>query len=307
MTGGALERAVEVGETASVDTAPVPGRPDDRKLDSYLAGLERNGVRVSLVIPALNEEANLSVLLPRLPARCQVVVVDGGSKDRSLDVIRRLRPDATIVLQPGRGKGDALLCGFRAASGEVIVTFDGDGSAHPAELPAFIGALIQGADFAKGSRLLANGGSADLTRLRKLGNRALTLCFNVIYGTRFTDLCYGYNAFWRHCLPHMPQMARGFEIETKIHAWIAQSRLKVVEIPSFEHARMFGTSHLRPVRDGARVMWVMVRARSLRRTAEGMAVNGWTPGDGNPAGSAYASLFEPQSQVQGMGCPPSAT
>ena len=99
--------------------------------------------------------------------------------------------------QTRRGKGNALACGFDAATGDVIAMVDADGSADPGEIPAFVRGALCGADFAKGTRFAAGGGSSDITRLRKLGNRGLTPLFNLCYGARYSDLCYGYNVFWR--------------------------------------------------------------------------------------------------------------
>ncbi len=78
---------------------------------------------------------------------------------------------------------------------------DTDGSTDPAEIPRFVAALCRGADFAKGSRFRAGGGSTDITLLRRIGNDGLNTFVNLLFGTRFTDLCYGYNAFWREIIP----------------------------------------------------------------------------------------------------------
>ena len=234
---------------------------EGEELEDYFSALAAGGIRVSLVIPTLNEEENLLHLLPLLPRSCELVVVDGHSSDGTLEVVRATRPDAVIVMQSGRGKGDALLRGFEASSGEVIVTFDADGSADPSELPVFVQALLDGADFAKGSRMLPGGGSSDLTFVRRLGNRMLGICFNVLYRTRYTDLCYGLNGFWRDCLGYMPSDADGFEIETQLHAWMATAPVTVVEVASFERQRVFGSSRLRPVRDGLRIVSAMFKSR----------------------------------------------
>src|SRR5436190_17228145 len=78
--------------------------------------------KISVVIPALNEEENLPYVLPRIPKWVhEVVLVDGHSKDRTVEVARQLRPDIRIINQKGRGKGEALRCGFAAATGEVVV------------------------------------------------------------------------------------------------------------------------------------------------------------------------------------------
>ena len=128
-------------------------------------------------------------------------MVDGDSVDGTVAVARRLRPDVRIVQQNRRGKGNALACGFEAATGDVIAMIDADGSADPGEIPKFVQALVSGADFAKGTRFAAGGGSTDITRLRKRGNRMLAAMVNLSYGTRYSDLCYGYNVFWRKHVP----------------------------------------------------------------------------------------------------------
>ncbi len=160
--------------------------------------------RVSVVIPTLNEAQNLPHVFARLPRQLhEVIVVDGFSTDATVEVALALRPDTRIVLQEARGKGDALRCGFEAATGDVLVMLDADGSADPAEIPAFVEALMAGADFAKGTRFRDGGGSSDITRLRRFGNRGLNGVVNLLFGTSYSDLCYGYNAFWRHCLEAM--------------------------------------------------------------------------------------------------------
>jgi glycosyltransferase involved in cell wall biosynthesis len=220
--------------------------------------------RVSVVIPALNEARNLPTVLAELPAGIfEVIVVDGHSTDGTLEVAKRVRPDCLTLRQSGRGKGDALVCGFAAASGDILVTLDADGSADPAEIPMFVGALLAGAHFAKGSRRAVGGGSADLTTIRRLGNRALGVVVNVLYGTRYTDLCYGYNAFWRSCLPHLAVDCHGFEVETLMNVRVAKAGLRVAEVPSFERARFHGVSNLRAVRDGWRVLRTILRERWL--------------------------------------------
>ena len=141
-------------------------------------------------------------ILKSLPADAGIIVVDGHSIDDSESVVARVRPDARFLQQTRRGKGNALAVGFAAASGDIIVMFDADGSADPLEIDQFVRALTDGADFAKGSRVLDGGGSADITWSRDLGNRVLTSLTNVTFRTRYTDLCYGYNAFWADILPH---------------------------------------------------------------------------------------------------------
>ena len=235
--------------------------------------------RVSVIVPALNEAPNLAAVLPTLPPVHEVVVIDGGSKDDTVETLARVMPEARLIQQTRRGKGNALVCGFAAATGDVIVMFDADGSADPAEIPAFVEALRHGADVAKGSRYRAGGGSTDLTGLRSLGNRALTLLANVLFGTRYTDLCYGYNAFWRDVVPrlHLPspepagaemEWGDGFEIETLLNTRFAIARLKVTEVGSYERDRIHGASNLHALRDGIRVLQTMLTEFRWRRRGQ---------------------------------------
>jgi glycosyltransferase involved in cell wall biosynthesis len=193
------------------------------------------------------------------------VLVDGGSSDGTIEVARRLLPRIRVVEQPGRGKGDALRAGFERALGEIVVTLDADGSARPEEIPMFVDALVGGAEFAKGSRFLPGGGSADITRLRAFGNRRLTGIVNRLFGSRYSDLCYGFNAFWARVLPQLDLDADGFEIETQLNLRALAGGLIVVEIPSYEEARINGASNLNAVRDGLRVLRTILRERFGRR------------------------------------------
>jgi glycosyltransferase involved in cell wall biosynthesis len=219
-------------------------------------------VRVSVVIPTLNEEKNLPHVFARLPDGLhEVIVVDGRSTDDTVEVARRLRPDVRVVMQPGRGKGNALAAGFAACTGEVVVSMDADGSTDPAEIPRFVAALCHGADFVKGSRFAQGGASSDITWTRRLGNRGLNALVNALYGTSYTDLCYGFNAFWARCLPYMRVDCDGFEVETLVNVRIAKAGLVIHEVPSYERDRIHGTSNLNAVRDGTRVLRTIASER----------------------------------------------
>lgn len=223
--------------------------------------------RISVVIPALNEAQNLRYVLPLIPSFVhEIILVDGCSTDDTVTVVQQLRPTIRppihIVKQAGKGKGNALRVGFAACTGDIIVTIDADGSTDPREIPLFVEALGRGNDFAKGSRCILGGGSHDFTLLRRLGNYGLRKLVNMLFRTRFSDLCYGYNAFWRHCLDYIEIDCDGFEVETLIHLRAHKAALKIIEVPSIEYRRIYGKSNLNAFSDGWSVLRTIVRERS---------------------------------------------
>jgi glycosyltransferase involved in cell wall biosynthesis len=223
---------------------------------------------VSVVVPTLNEVDNVVLVLPRIPWWVdEVVLVDGGSTDGTVEAARAVRPDLRVIVDETPGKGAALRTGWRQARGDIVVTIDADGSTDPAEIPAFIGPLLAGADMAKGSRFVHGAGSSDIDLLRRLGNLGLTRLVRVLYGGRFTDLCYGYNAFWRRVAPVFDAAGDGFEIETLMNIRALRHDLNVVEVASFESERIHGQSNLRTFADGWRVLRTIVRER-VRRPPE---------------------------------------
>jgi glycosyltransferase involved in cell wall biosynthesis len=261
--------------------APPPGS-DSRDPDAFRTAARQQrpaptaAPRVSVVIPTYNEAKNLPHVMSRLPADLhEVIVVDGRSVDNTIEVARALRPDVKVVLQNRIGKGNAMACGFAAVTGDIVVMLDADGSADPGEIARFVAALVEGADFAKGTRFADGGGSNDITAVRRWGNRQLNRAANLLFGTRYTDLCYGYNAFWRDCLTSLELDPRetdtggklwgdGFEIETIINTRMAKARFRIAEVPSFEHPRVHGESNLNTWRDGMRVLRALVIERVNR-------------------------------------------
>ncbi len=262
--------------------------------------------KISIVIPALNEARNLSAVLPLLPHVHEVILVDGGSHDGTIAAARTALPGIVVVSQTRTGKGNALARGFQVATGDIIVMFDADGSADPREIPRFVEALLAGAQVAKGSRFMPGGGSEDITRLRGLGNRMLTLLTNILFRRRFTDLCYGYYAFWSSLLPvlRLPAVdlpprrdgrmhwGDGFEIETLLACRLARASVVIAEVPSMELRRIHGVSNLNALTDGIRVLRTILSeftARvSVRRPFE-RVVGGRVPGSGSVSTSALSA------------------
>jgi len=259
---------------------------------------------ISIVIPTLNEAKNLPHVFEKLPGDAEIVLVDGRSTDGTVDAARSLRPDVVVVHQTRKGKGNALACGFAAATGDIIVMLDADGSADAKEIEAFTKVLKGGAHFAKGSRFMPGGGSEDITRVRRLGNRFLSFLVNSLFRCRYSDLCYGYNAFWRTCLPALGldagtpsgegenerRWGDGFEIETMINLRVARAGLRVIEVPSFEYSRIHGVSNLNAISDGLRVLRTIISERSRKQSP--LAVEPFLPTQALPPGVTAIGSIE---------------
>ena len=218
-----------------------------------------NAPKVSVVVPTLNEAKNLPHVLPRIPHWVhEVILVDGRSTDNTIDVAKELIPNIRVVLETRKGKGAALQAGFEAARGDIIVMIDADGSMAPEEIHSYVGALLSGADFVKGSRFMQGGGTSDMEFYRRLGTWGLMMLVRMGYGGRYSDLCYGYNAFWKRVLPVLDLDADGFEIETLMNIRVLKAGLNIAEVPSYEAERIHGVSNLRTIPDGCRVLRTII-------------------------------------------------
>jgi len=223
-------------------------------------------MRVSIVIPTLNEEKNLARLLEevkrffskRSDLSYEIIVVDGHSTDRTVAIARK---HGCKVLFDDRGKGSALRKGMRAAKGEIIVTMDADLSMRAVELGMLIEAIRAGYDVAMGSRFIQGGGTEDMPWYRVLGNKFFVFLVNLFWRTKYSDLCYGYRSFSKRAVKRLLRhlTCDGFGIETEISIKAAKLRLRTVEIPSFEKPRKYGKGKLRTFRDGWRILKTIIK------------------------------------------------
>jgi glycosyltransferase involved in cell wall biosynthesis len=260
-----------------VDSRHVDGRPALEVIEPGAAASDESVVSfpaspatISLIIPTLNEERNIGWVLERVPSYVdEIILVDGRSTDRTVEVALTIRPDTVVVHEPLPGKGVALRTGFASASGDIVVMLDADGSMDPDEIGEFVAAIANGADVVKGSRYLPGGGSVDISRLRRLGNAGLLRTANLLYRTSYSELCYGYMALRRSAITELGLRATGFEIETEIVVRATRAGLRIHEVASFESHRRFGTSHLHSFRDGWRVLRTLLRERA--RSGSGRA------------------------------------
>jgi glycosyltransferase involved in cell wall biosynthesis len=218
--------------------------------------------KVSVIIPTLNEAENLPYVLPRVPSWVhEVILVDGYSTDNTIAVAQQILPHIRIEKQDARGKGAALRCGIAAARGEIVVLLDADGSTDPEEIPVFVSALLAGADYAKGSRFLQGAGTIDMPRYRQAGNWGLVTLTNVLFKTRYTDITYGYNAFWKEHANLLAFEINGWANEIVNNIRAAKSGLHVVEVASYEHERIAGQAKLQTFSAGWTILKAILRER----------------------------------------------
>ncbi len=198
-------------------------------------------------------------MLPKIPPWVdEVLVVDGGSTDGTVEIARQLRPDIRILPQPGKGKGDAIKYGVQESSGDLIVTMDADGQTDPEEIERFIEPLLRGFDLVKGSRLV-NGRPSNMPFHRWVGNKILAWTFNILHGTRYTDVCSGYSAFWRKVFLSLDLAFDSFEMEQESLVRAAKAGLKVAEVPHSDNGRIGGVSKTSDVKQGLIDWWIIIR------------------------------------------------
>jgi glycosyltransferase involved in cell wall biosynthesis len=218
--------------------------------------------KISVVICTLNEAKNIPYVLPYIPDWVdEIILVDGHSTDGTVEVAKKLRPDVKVFYQPGKGKGEALRLGIKNSAGDIIVTLDADGETDPSDMDRFIEALLRGYDFAKGSRLRLSLPAGKPTH-RITGNLIVAAVFNMLYLTGFTDLCSGYNAFWKKSIERVGLDSRDcFEDEPLLISRVKKSGLRIVEVGHHDRGRISGESKAPSWRQGLKAIKTIVRER----------------------------------------------
>ncbi len=228
--------------------------------------------KISVVIPARHEQDTIGPVLDELNETCRklpgyafetLVVVDDLS-DPTVAVARE-KGASILVNEHLRGKGNALYFGFRQATGDVVVTFDSDGSHSPADLGRFVQALEEGAGLVIGSRVL--GGSDDHDVIRLFANALFTVMVSLLFGTTLMDTLNGYKAFRKDVVSGYQPKARGFDVEIEIVAQAIRKGFKVVEVPAHEYRRAGGRMKSHAIRDGFFILWACLR--------EGLSYRAW--------------------------------
>lgn len=221
------------------------------------------GHKITVVIPCLNEEQGIEQVLRRMPDFVdQVIVVDNGSTDRTSEVARAL--GAEVIREDVRGYGRSYKRGFRDATGDIIVTLDGDHSYPPDAISYLIEAFLHlEVDFLNASRFPVRDPRA-MSLKHKIGNLALSLAMSVLYFRWVRDSQSGMWVFRRSILAHMnlESDSMAFSEEIKIEA-LKHPSIRFHEIP-VQYSSRLGEIKLNPWRDGFYNLWFLARKRFTR-------------------------------------------
>ena len=225
--------------------------------------------KVSIIVCTLNEALNLPYVLPKIPDWVdEILLVDAHSVDATVEIAKQLCPRIRVLYQTGKGKGDALKLGINEAKGEIVVTIDADGETPPEYIESFVKPLLEGNDFAKGSRLFRKRPSK-MPGYRWFGNKVLAYTCNILYGTRFSDICCGYNSFWKKDFLKLDlsyaKNEIGCSMEQRMIVRAKKAGMKIKEVPICSDGRIAGKSVISSVKQsvtqGFRDWFVIIEER----------------------------------------------
>ncbi|MBI4329084.1 MAG: glycosyltransferase family 2 protein [Chloroflexi bacterium] len=206
----------------------------------------------SLVVLTFNEVDGMRQVMPQVDHTWveEIVIVDGGSTDGTLEEAQRQGLRAVIQEKPGRG--EAFRVGLRHSTGDIIVYFSPDGNERPGDIPILLGKMGEGYDMVIASRFGKDSRSEDATWITRLGNWAFTTGVNLFFGAHVTDAVNGLRAVTRPCMEDLATTAVHFEIEMEMTIRAAKKGYRIGEIPTVEPPRVGGKPKLNKIVDGLR-------------------------------------------------------
>ena len=223
--------------------------------------MKKRDSSVSVIIPVFNEERTVGDIITRtkntlekLKLPYEVIVVDDGSVDRSLEISQA--KEANVLGNTHQGKGHAIRSGFKWAKGNIIVTLDSDGSHKPEEIPLILQCVMEDkVDFAIGSRFFnTEANKAKIPRLNRLGNRIFNSLIGLLTGAKISDSQSGFRAIRSAIIKKMELNSRGYEVESEMLIKALKMGVRVAEVPITFEQRTVGKSRLDPIKDGIRIL-----------------------------------------------------
>jgi glycosyltransferase involved in cell wall biosynthesis len=210
-------------------------------------GIVTGKKKISIIIAAINEEHYVGEVINSVKKYAdEIVIVDGHSTDKTAQIAMSL--GAKVVYDNGKGKGDAIRCGIQAATGDILVFIDADGSHDANDIPKMVAPIIEGrADMVIGSR--GTGGSDELHGdiekfLRMTGSGLILLLINYKFNIRLTDSQNGFRAIRRSVALDLNLKENITTIEQEMLVKCLKRGYKVSEVPAHEYARKHGRSRI---------------------------------------------------------------
>jgi glycosyltransferase involved in cell wall biosynthesis len=215
-------------------------------------------LRVSIVIPALNEEETIGRVLDQIPfdqlPETEVIVVDNGSRDGTAEVA--VKKGARVVFEPHKGYGVATRKGFSEARGDIVVTMDADGGHWPGDLPKMVRPVETGSYSATlGVRIHSYPHGMKIRRF--LGNVLLARFFNTLYRERLSDVQCGFRAIHKNALAMLKLTEDGMQFTTELLIELKEKGISIAPVQVEQVATK--RSHLKEVQDFAKHVALMLR------------------------------------------------
>ena len=225
--------------------------------------------KVSVVLPALNEEETIGKVLDEIPVeelgakgyQTEIIVVDNGSTDKTAEIAAA--QGAKVISEPTRGKGRAIRTGFGAVSGDFVFMLDSDFTYPAGYITQMVELLEGGYDVVLGSRLNGAVEHGAMKRLNLIGNHLLAFLANLLYGTRVSDLCTGLWGFKINVLRSLNIDAIGFELEANMLIEVAKHKYRVGEVP-IQYRRRATVSKLGSIKAGWGIGCTLLKKRFRR-------------------------------------------
>ena len=224
--------------------------------------------QISVIMPAFNEEHAVGDLIDRtkrilqnITENYEIIVVDDGSKDKTLEICRKKRV-ITIHNLYNSGKGYALREGFKLARGNLIVTIDSDGEHAPEEIPLLIKPILEGhIDFVLGTRFAQTSNTPVTTIVNLFGNKLFNFLIHRLTNRYFSDTQCGFRAFKRVCLSKLNLNSFGYDIETEMIVQIARQNIPYREIPISSPVTYYRKSNINRILDGLQIFYTIFKTR----------------------------------------------
>jgi dolichol-phosphate mannosyltransferase len=225
--------------------------------------------KIAVILPALNEEEALGKLIAEMPTQqleqegylVQIVIADNNSTDQTRTIAEQ--NNATVIIEPRRGKGFAVEAGLKSVEADFIFILDADYTYPPVHILDML-KLLQNNHVVTGSRLKGRREKEAIPLFNLIGNYLLSLLATVVYQRRVSDVCTGYWGLRGDVVRNLSLKATGFELEVRLFSELIRRGYTIAELPIYYRRRIGGRPKLRPVKDGIKIAWTLLTGRFNR-------------------------------------------